>query len=71
MQHEPTLRLRRRRRSHLLGNLMAMAICLIWVFSFVVWGLTPGSSREPRPSVTVPQQSVLCPAPRVLSDPNC
>jgi hypothetical protein len=69
MSYEPTLRLRRR-QPHLLGNLMAIAICLIWVFSICAWGLMPGPTK-PQPTVTVPPRTALCPDPTVLSDPNC
>jgi hypothetical protein len=70
MSYEPDLRIRRR-RPHLLGNLMAILICMIWAFSFLAWGLTPGPSPDPRPSVTTPPPLVLCPDPTVLSDPDC
>lgn len=69
MDYEPTLRLRRR-RPRILANLTAIMICLIWVFSFLAWGLTPGPS-EPEPTVTVPPRTVRCPDPTVLSDPDC
>lgn len=71
MHYEPTLRLRKGRRPRILGNVLTMAICLIWVFTFVAWGVTPGPSKDPRPSVTVPPHTPLCPDPTVLSDPNC
>lgn len=68
MDYEPTLRLRRR-QPRILGNVLATMLCMVWVFAFLAWGFMPGPT-EARPTVTVPQ-TVMCPDPTVLSDPNC
>lgn len=69
MTYEPTLRLRRG-QSHLVANLLAIAIIAVWATVFVLWDLMPGP-EEHRPSVVVPPRVRLCEDPTVLSDPNC
>lgn len=69
MTYEPALRLRKG-QPRIIGNLMAIAICAIWVVTFLAWGFMPGPT-EPRIGVDVPRPVHLCPDPTVLSDPNC
>lgn len=66
MTHEPALRLRRG-QPRILGNLMAIAICVIWAITFVAWGLMPGPVK-PDVGVNIPPET--CTTTTALSD-NC
>lgn len=67
MSYEPTLRLRRR-QPRFLGNMLAIAICVIWAAVFVAWGVMPGPS-EPDVGVTIPPSAPPC--DRTVLPDNC
>ncbi len=69
MTYEPTLRLRRG-QSHLVANLLAIAIIVVWAAAFMAWDLMPGPT-ENRPDVVVPPRTRICKDPTEVSDPNC
>lgn len=70
MSYEPNLRIRRK-QPRLLGNILAMAICVIWAGTFVAWGLMPGPGHQPEaPGVDVVNTLPPC-DPTVIPPDNC
>ncbi len=70
MTYEPALRIRRR-QPRFLGSVLAIAICGVWAFTFVAWGLMPGPApTTDAPGVQVPR-SVPCDPTIIPPDPDC
>lgn len=70
MTYEPTLRLRRR-QPRILGNVLAITICLVWTATILAWGLMPGPAPQPEaPGVDIVKTLPPCDPTTVLPD-NC
>ncbi len=71
MTYEPHLRLRRR-QPRILGNVLAICVCLIWTVTCLAWGLMPGPAPEPEaPGVDVVNTAKPCDPTDIVIPPRC